>query len=360
MTALLTALRTTGFLDGTRRVVVRAFPGRAEALRLMAAQAQDMASIDASNLRFHVLIGATDAPSTLTAMALIDAAVSDGFDGVEFEYTQPELTTRVAYARAKGLATGVWTVPVFLGEPTLAALQDSVDLVVTDLEPALASVVATEVTPLLHLDVARVAPTASVVPYLQSGLDPFAASVGLANTPLLVAPGPSYQTTLAFETSASRSLATWDADHAPGDGYLVAVAASFDQLALPDYGTQVLVGKADAGGFSLELANAADGLGTVLRFGVHVGGGYVYARRPAAGLVAGRMYMIVGAYDGSGGVRLLVDGSDADVTWASATGQVTPNDVPIVLGADPQGLTGRRWWFSGRLQAVHVASWSQF
>ncbi|MCA9514876.1 MAG: hypothetical protein KC635_08040 [Myxococcales bacterium] len=358
--ALLDQLHAAGFLDGSRRVVIRAFVGELAALRLIADSAAEDPRLGAADLRFHVLIGAGDAPTTLVAQSIIDGAVSDGFDGVELEYTQRDLLSRLAYARAKGLATGVWTVPVFLGEPIQAGLQDLVDLVVTDMPPALANAVATDVNGLIHLDVTAVAANATAISYLRRALTPVTASVGIANAPLLLSGSPFYGSSMGFEASASRALTTWDADHDPGDGYLVMANVSFAQLALSDFETQVIVGKADAGGFSLELANAADGVGTVLRFGVHVNGTYVYASRPANTLSTERAYFVVGAYDGSGGVRLLVDGSDANVVIASTTGQVTQNDSPVVIGADPQGVTTRRWWLSGRVQVVHVASWPQF
>lgn len=289
-----------------------------------------------------------------------DAVVSDGFDRVELEYTQGNLLGRLAYARSKGLATGVWTVPVFLGEPLQASLQELVDLVVTDMVPALANAVAVDVRGLIHIDATALAPAASSIPYLRATLTPATASVGIPNTPLLLSGAPFHGTSMGFERASMRSLTTWDADQEPGDGYLVMATVSFGELTLADFETQVIVGKADAGGFSLEVANAADGLGTALRFGVHVGGSYIYASRPATTLSTGRAYLVIGAYDGSGGVRLLVDGSDANVQVASATGQVTPNDSPVVIGADPQGAATRRWWFTGRIQTVHVASWPQF
>ena len=33
------------------------------------------------------------------------------------------------------------------------------------------------------------------------------------------------------------------------------------------------------------------------------------------------------------------------------------NDSPVVLGADPQGETERRFYFSGKIQQVMVLTW---
>ena len=42
---------------------------------------------------------------------------------------------------------------------------------------------------------------------------------------------------------------------------------------------------------------------------------------------------------------------------ASISGGVTLNNSPVVIGADPQGATDRRYFFKGKIQQVMVQKW---
>ena len=121
-----------------------------------------------------------------------------------------------------------------------------------------------------------------------------------------------------------------------------------------------LVGKQEgATGFTLELyrpvGSAADG--TLLRFGVGVGGAMRYATVSASKLTVGVPSLIAAGYDGDGGVRLLVNGSDAGVSAPYAKGGVDTNASPVTLGADPQGATGRRFFVDAHVQSLTVRYW---
>ena len=119
--------------------------------------------------------------------------------------------------------------------------------------------------------------------------------------------------------------------------------------------TMALLNKSDAGGFALELHG--EGGGTVLRFGVRVGADYVYATLDAARLDPGVSYVVTGAYDGDGGVRMWLDNDDAGVAVETVAGGVVTNDTPVVLGADPQGPDERRFFFDGDVQHVQLLRW---
>ncbi len=48
----------------------------------------------------------------------------------------------------------------------------------------------------------------------------------------------------------------------------------------------------------------------------------------------------------------------ANVSNDSASGAVVNNDVPVRIGADPQGATGVGYYFDGRIQRVLGQTWT--
>ena len=56
------------------------------------------------------------------------------------------------------------------------------------------------------------------------------------------------------------------------------------------------------------------------------------------------------------GVRLWVNNVER-MASASISGGVTLNNSPVVIGADPQGATDRRYFFKGKIQQVMVQKW---
>ena len=148
--------------------------------------------------------------------------------------------------------------------------------------------------------------------------------------------------------AGDQSLTTWDADNDTAGGYLVTAVVNFDDLNPAT--TASVIAKSDSGGFALEQ-NAGS-----LRFGVHANGSYHYASVPMTAFNGTDSYFIIGAYDGNGAVRLWVNNAERTPSIA-VTGGVTQNNSPVVIGADPQGATDRRFFFKGKVQQVAVQKW---
>jgi hypothetical protein len=165
-----------------------------------------------------------------------------------------------------------------------------------------------------------------------------------------------YGASLDFDASDQESVPFYDADNDPDAGYLVAVVAQLNDLDLEFGETRALMNKADDGGFALELLGD---LGhPTLRFGVKVDGAYRYATRDTDDLSEDQSHFIVGAYDGNGRVRLWVNNTSVRVSESStySTG-VEQNDSPVVLGADPEGVSDTRFHLTGRIQMAMVQKW---
>ncbi|MBI3369026.1 MAG: hypothetical protein HY021_11480, partial [Burkholderiales bacterium] len=144
------------------------------------------------------------------------------------------------------------------------------------------------------------------------------------------------------------SITTWNAGNAATGGFLVTAVVGFDDLR--SGASAAIVAKGDNGGFALEQ------VGSLLRFGVHVGGSHVYASVPLTMLNSADTYFIIGAYDGNGAVRLWANNIERTAS-APVRGGVGLNNSPIVIGAVPQGTADRRHFFNGRIQQVMVQRW---
>jgi len=353
------AVVSAGFADSGRVVVLRAFSGLDSALSL--ARTALMSHPNRAAFRLHLLFDTNQGASVNQMKALVDGAVANGFNGVELNYRHRAILTKLQYARSRGLATGIWTVPAFLGEMLLGALVDDVDVVTTELSLDVAKAVVNTNKSLVHLDVSALGTGVAQVPYFQAG--PATVNVALGGgTPTLVA-DPQYggRTALKFVSSSSQSLSLYDADNAASDGYMVAFYGqiNIDGIIPNDGDVKVLMGKADSGGVSLELSNPAGAVPNLLRFVINVGGTYYYADLASTSVPSDTPVLIIGAYDGSGGVRMTVDGSDANVVVPTANGGVLTNNSPIVIGADPQGVVTRRFFLEGTVQVLKVVSWPQ-
>ncbi len=349
MLAVLRAIRDKQYATATRPAFIRAFmDGRQQHLvrakQLLATS--EFAGIR-NYIRFHTLIESDVRNNVRTTQNL-------GFDGVEFEYRTADLFGNIQQAKALGLGVGLYTIPASMGEAYLSALRDEVDIITTDYDldaTAKASTVGAlvqENTGLVYLN------TASQSSY------PLRYQRGNATTYQLpssaTAPGLEWLTPAADEDrvggsmvfTGSQSLTTWDADNNANGGYLVSAVLNFDDLNPAT--TASIVAKSDSGGFALEQD------GGKLRFGVHVNGSYYYATAPLSAFNGTQSYFIIGAYDGNGAVRLWVNNREYTPS-ASVGGGVTPNNSPVVIGADPQGQTDRRFFFKGKIQQVMVQKW---
>jgi hypothetical protein len=52
-----------------------------------------------------------------------------------------------------------------------------------------------------------------------------------------------------------------------------------------------------------------------------------------------------------------IDNDESGVTATTATGGITNNDVPVILGADPQGGGAPRFFFDGEIQMALAEAW---
>jgi hypothetical protein len=175
-------------------------------------------------------------------------------------------------------------------------------------------------------------------------------------------------------TDGARAVPLRDVDTRSEEGVLVTAVVRFGSLSLEAGKTITILNKGQAGGYALELHGKSDGSGTVLRFGVHVGGGYVYHEYPVTGGTAGACssrypelvaplapsgsYLLAGAYDGSGDVYLFINNRCAAAPVSTASGAVTANaGVQPLVGADPEPGGMARSFFDGLVQQAQVQLW---
>lgn len=345
--SVLTSLKSNGYAKAGRPVMLRAF--RAVSHNLIVAR-RLLATADfvamRPYVRLQVLINAT--------AAAVDEAKAEGMHGVEFQYQSASLFGALDYAKSLDLGTNLWTIPTSMGEVFLASLRDEADALTTDYPLDRAKSVVIDKNGLLYFNASEQG--ASATSYYRTSSLAASTLTGNASTAVLGAGSSLFGSTLVFSAAQSRYAGTYDAVTGATDGYLVSAVARFDQPIIASNTTSVLIGKAQTGGFSLELYN--DGTGTVLRFGVFVSGTYRYATYPASKLSTSQSYIVTGAYDGDGGVYIWVNNALTDSTsGGSFTGGVTPSSVPVLLGADPE-TTGQRYYFSGSLRSALVQRWA--
>lgn len=352
MLAVLRTVRDQGYATAGRPVMLRAFldpwnrhQHLVRAQRLLAAT--EFASLR-DLIRLHALIE-NDVPNGIrTAKAL-------GLQGVELEYRMPNLFDALTLAKQLDLGVGVYTTPADPGEVYLSALREDVDFITTDYDRAAtpatftARAVVQESSTLVYLNAA--AQSAYPLSYRRAGAPDVL--IGQSNGTPLFDRGPvaSDRTGpvgggLLFQ--GMHSITTWNAGNAANGGFLVTASVSFNDL--KSGATAAIIAKSDSGGFTLEQA------GPLLRFGVYVGGNYVYASVPLTTFNEGDSYFITASYDGNGAVRLWANNIERTAS-APIKGGVGLNNSPIVIGADPQGAVDRRYFFNGRVQQVMVQRW---
>ncbi len=372
-------------LDAHREVVrngrplfLRAFASIRSYLTAIRTAAADYPMI-APYLRYSVLYGASTTPvATMQADIATDVAGA-GFDMVELHYQQTNMAGLVSYAQSLGLAVGVWTIPGSFGEVFIAALREMVDELTAEYRVDQARIVVEEANTFAYVNgwsCGSAADTTADIWRNFSGTpihDTF--TVGTAATtstygtpPLWFDPVGEDRFGCSLDHRVTngvteRAVDLGVHDSGAGAGYLVTAIVNFDTLAGLN-GTQAILNSAEAGGFALELNG--DGTTTTLRFGVHVGGSYRYhgydvgstglSNNPT--LNGTDAYLLVGAYDGDGGVYLFVDNERVG-SGGSFTGDVTSSGQPILIGADPQpsAALGARFFFDGFIQQVEVLRW---
>lgn len=351
MLGVLRAIRDWGYASAGRPVMLRAFmDGNNRHQHLVRAQAllaqAEFASIR-DHVRFHALIESNIRAGIRTAKSL-------GFHGVELEYRMASLFGAIGQAKLLGLGVGVYTAPASLGELYVSAMREDVDFITTDYDrgatalPTSARALVTEGTSLVHMN--TLTQNAYPLAYKRTNATNYTVAQGATSPTLEVLSVTSDEDRVggSMVFTGTQSVTTWQADNDTNGGFLVSAVVNFDDLT--SGATAAIVAKSDAGGFALEQA------GTLLRFGVYVNGGYQYATVPLSLFNGTDSYFIVGAYDGDGAVRLWVNNVERTPS-VSVTGGVGLNTSPIVIGADPQGATERRYFFKGKVQQVMVQRW---
>jgi hypothetical protein len=350
MLSVLRAVRDYNYATAGRPVFLRAFmTGRHNHLvRAKGLLANTEFAGIRNHIRFHTLIESS-------VRANIRATKDLGFHGIELKYTMPSLFGALMQAKMLGLGAGVYTAPASMGELYLSALREDVDFITTDYDLAATAKASSardliqESTSLVYMNTAQ--QTGYPISYQRTAATPGHTVASGASTPafeLLGVASDEDRVGGSLVFAGAQSVTTYDTDNAAAEGVLVTAVVNFDDLT--SGATAALIAKSDAGGFALEQA------GTLLRFGVYVNGSYSYATVPLSVFNGSDSYFIVGAYDGSGAVRLWVDNTERTPS-ASITGGVGVNDSPVVVGADPQGATDRRYFFKGKIQQVMVQKW---
>ena len=348
MLGVLRAVRDAGYVNAGRPVFLRAFMDGRENHLVRAKTLLAGTEFDGirSNIRFHTLIESNIRNN-------IRATKNLGFHGVELEYRTADLFGALMQAKLLGLGVGVYTAPAYMGELYLSAMREDIDFITTDYDRGASAVASSaraliqEATSLAYINTAQ--QTGYPLNYKRTSKTDFLVASG-GSTPafeLLGVGSDEDRVGGSMVFAGAQSVTTWDADNAAAGGFLVSAVVNFDDLT--SGATAAIVAKSDSGGFALEQA------GTVLRFGVNVGGTYVYATTPLSGFNASSSYFIVGAYDGNGAVRLWANNVEKTAS-APLSGGVVQNNSPIVIGAGPQGATDRRF-FKGKVQQVMVQKW---
>lgn len=348
MLAVLRSIRDHNYATAGRPVFLRAFMNRSQHL----VRAKNLLALTEfagirDYIRFHTLIETDIRNGIRTTKDL-------GFDGVELEYRTASLFGPLMQARLLGLGVGVYTTPASMGEVYLSALREDVDFITTDYDrdatakASSARSLLQEATSLVYMNTGP--QTAYPLTYKRTNASdyPVGQSNGTPTLEVLSVTSDEDRVGGSMVFDGTQSLTTWDADNASAGGFLVTAVVNFDDLSSGATGS--LLAKSDAGGFALEQA------GTQLRFGVYVNGAYTYATAPLSAFNGTDSYFIVGAYDGAGAVRLWVNNVERTAS-ASISGGVGLNDSPVVIGADPQGATNRRYFFKGKIQQVMVQRW---
>ncbi len=350
-------LTENGYAVNGRPVVLRTFPSRIDNFIHAEAVLADL-PFHSPYFRFHMIYNTDEAADVESFQSLISAAHLAGYHGVEFGRQTPNLFSLIHKAQALSLSTGMWTVPESMGEIYCAGFRDVLDAIITDYPIEDCKTVAEENTNILHMDVTNLPPGSAAVEYFYDGDKPGAHNVGGTGEPEFGWSSDGILTGgfLKFNPDLEQSMVFHDGDNDPDDGYFVMAVVQMDKMSGSGWDIQAMVSKADSGGFALELENAL--VSNKLRYGVRVDGSYEYAKLGTGNLSENKLHLIIGTFDGNGKVRLWVDGSAAGVDESGVLSQgVEQNNVPIRIGADPEGSGGARYYFDGKIQRMTVLKW---
>ena len=353
---LIEQLVTSGYAVNGRPVVLRTFQTRLNNFDYAMMVLEDY-PFHKPYFRFHVIFNADERDNIEDFQFLLTEAKNAGYHGVEFSRRTPNLFSLLHKAQSLGLATAMWTVPELMGEIYCAGFREKLDALITDYPIADCKTVAQEDTNILYLDVSQTPTTATSIEYLYNGNQVGSHSIDSIDTPTLGSStdGVLSGSYLRFDSASQQSMLFHDGDNESDQGYFLMMVVQMDILGGTGWDVQALASKADSGGFALELENS---WGNNLRYGVRVDDGYEYATLDTFHLSTDQLHYIIGTYDGNGRVRLWVDGSDS---WVSTSGVlssgVVQNNSPIRIGADPEGQSGARYFFDGKVQSMSLLKW---
>jgi hypothetical protein len=306
-------------------------------------------------VRFAVIFGRDEA-----TRALVLAAADRGQDLIALEYRTPGLMTLRPLLRARGVGVAVHGLPAAAGDIFAAGLRESVDAVAVDAPASLIRTVIERPTALFQLDASgEEDEAADSLRYLDDDGASRSLAINDDGQPLLRVGGdddPMPGGRLVFDPAATRAGPLHDADTVPGGGILLVLSLRLAETELPDDSIMTLMAKSDHSGWALDLSNPAGADPTVMRFSVHVGGEYHYTTVPATRLSTTRPHLIVAAYDGDGEVALWIDHDATGVVAAAASGDISVNDLPVILGADPGAQY--RYFFDGEINLALGQTWA--
>jgi glycerophosphoryl diester phosphodiesterase len=342
-----------------RPVVIRAFHNIRGHLLNVKSLLEGSYNVMADSVRLSELFNKNEVSSISTFQDMVLDAKDDGLDMVEFHYQNNNLYSLVSLAHSMGMGVNLWTIPATFGEVYIAALRDEVDVLTVEYDIAKARQIVKDDNGLVYMNSSAQTGAGNFVRYHRADNRSFLFDINQIGTPeyeILGFDEDRFGSSLVFNAADQQYVPFYDGDNSSGNGYLVAVIVNFDDLSLAEGEKRSIIAKSDSGGFCLEQYNPTIGE-EIIRFGVRVGSSYRFATYPAANLDGTNSFLIVGAYDGNGGVYIWINNSNSGATNSSGVGEVVRNNSPILLGADPQGASSQRYFFSGKIQIALVQDW---
>jgi hypothetical protein len=317
-------------------------------------------------LREHVRLHLSFLTGDPVSYANIDAW-APSVDGFEFDYGDNDLLAKIMYVRSLGRQVAIFGNNHYcLGDAFVASMREEVDYLIVEYPVGMARRIIAEDNRLLYLNVwDQFEPWSSGDPGTVSSVSywgwdsttPLSTAVNASGVPSLdywsrADAQDLYGAVLVFDETQRLAFADdlGCLDNWSCGGYLVAAVLNHDGEILSQ---DDIVSKAENSGFYLDIQSGN------LRFGVHVGGSYRTAYLSDAFIDNANSYLVVGAYDGHGRVRLWInDGEHSAASGSDYHGGVETNaNVPVMVGADPDAAGGAGSYFQGKMQIVSVLAW---
>ncbi|HIA01832.1 MAG TPA: hypothetical protein EYN66_07960 [Myxococcales bacterium] len=361
--ALLDLLSGTMLARPGRPVFVRAKRQQRQSLLMIRnALTQPAYAALAPNVRIHECFLAEDLVNVASAQNLISQSYKDGLHGVEVHHQSSNIMGSIGWAQSLDLGVGVWGVPENEGAVFIAAWRNEVDFIVTHYPMRRAREVVENENAVFYLNLRGQDIKDGGIKFYKNDAEAHTLGIDGGQKPKITLFGPGEDLvgpTLDFANEEEDRIGLGHAYTHKGAGFLVTAVVNFDELlAVVDGQTRQILGNSDSAGFYLDLYNPVGSTGVQLRFGVYVAGSYRTAIHPADSFSGNNSYFIVAAYDGAGDVQLWVDMKNALTAPELAAGGVTQSKAPVLVGADPEGPNGARFFFDGKVQQVSIQRWT--